>query len=128
PLTSFGGLVLFQALNARLRLKERLGACFSHLPAHPIFGHHVVVLLLVVHLLLGYRELRDQRYYRDDPLVKRVLGLHRLPDVATLSRPLASANPPTFAKCPVWFPQLFLDGLQQLRPAHLTAAFDASCL
>ena len=47
-LTSFGGLVLFQALNARLRLKERLGACFSHLPAHPIFGHHVVVLLLVI--------------------------------------------------------------------------------
>lgn len=44
-LTSFGGLVLFQALNARLRLKERLRACFSHLPAHPIFGHHVVVLL-----------------------------------------------------------------------------------
>ena len=73
-LTSCGGLVLFQALAARLRLKERLHACFSHLSAHPIFGHHVVVLLLVVHLLLGYRELRDQRYYRDDPLVKRVLG------------------------------------------------------
>jgi hypothetical protein len=32
---------------------------------------------LVVHLLLGYRQLRDLRYYADDPLVKRTLGLRQ---------------------------------------------------
>lgn len=127
-LTSFGGLVLFQALSSRLRLKERLRDCFSHLASHSIFGHHVVVLLLVVHLLLGYRELRDQRYYRDDPLVKRVLGLHRLPDVATVSRALATADPRSVAKLRALSRQLVLERLQQVRPARLTVDFDGSVL
>jgi Transposase DDE domain group 1 len=127
-LTSFGGLVLFQALSVRLRLKERLRACFSHLAVHPIFGHHVVVLLLVVHLLLGYRELRDQRYYRDDPLVKRVLGLHRLPDVATISRALATADARSIAKLRALSRALVVERLQQLRPARLTVDFDGSVL
>jgi hypothetical protein len=62
-LTSYGGLVLLQALLNRLELKDRVRACFSHLHVAPIFGHHLVVLLLVVHLFLGYREFRDARYY-----------------------------------------------------------------
>ena len=37
-LTSFSGLVLLQALFARLGLKERLRRCFSHLTVSPIFG------------------------------------------------------------------------------------------
>ena len=39
------------------------------------FGHHLIVLLLIVHLLLGFRRLREVDYYRDDPLVLRLLGL-----------------------------------------------------
>jgi hypothetical protein len=127
-LTSCGGLILFQALSGQLRLKDRLRACFAHLATHPIFGHHVVVLLLVVHLLLGYRELRDSRYYRDDPLVKRVLGLTRLPDVATISRTLASADARSIAKLRALSRQLVLDRLQHVRPARLTADFDGSVL
>lgn len=37
-------------------------------------------------------ELRDSRCYRDDPPVKRVLGLKRLPDVAMISRMLKHAD------------------------------------
>jgi hypothetical protein len=48
--------------------------------------------LLIVHRVLGFRELRDIRYYVDDPLVKRVRGLKRLPDVATISRALSNAD------------------------------------
>jgi Transposase DDE domain group 1 len=91
-LTSFSGLVLLQALFARLGLKERLRRCFSHLTVSPIFGQATLVLCLVLHLMLGYRRLRDMRYYSDDPLVMRTLGLRRLPDVATLSRGLARAD------------------------------------
>jgi hypothetical protein len=40
----------------------------------------------------GYRRLRDMRYYSDDPLVMRTLGVRRLPDVAALSRGLARAD------------------------------------
>ena len=91
-LTSFSGLVVFQALFAKLDIKERLRACFRHLDVRPIFGHHTVMLLLVVHLLLGYRRLRELRFYEDDPMVLRLLGLSRLPDVATVSRALSSAD------------------------------------
>ena len=66
-LTSFSGLILLQALFARLGLKERLRRCFSHLTVSPIFGHATLVLCLVLHLLLGYRRLCDMRYYSDDP-------------------------------------------------------------
>ncbi|MGH8531160.1 MAG: hypothetical protein ACREV1_00170 [Gammaproteobacteria bacterium] len=56
-LTSFSGLVLIQALFARLGLKERLRRCFSHLTVSPIFGHATLVLCLVLHLTLGYRRI-----------------------------------------------------------------------
>ena len=48
--------------------------------------------LLVVHLIIGHRRLRDVDSYRDDEMVKRILGLKRLPDVSTVGRSLASAD------------------------------------
>src|SRR5512136_1429087 len=65
-LTSFAGLVVFQGLFKELAIKQRLQNCFSHLKVSPIFGHHLIALCLIVHLLLGYRKLRDMDYYRDD--------------------------------------------------------------
>src|SRR4030043_597267 len=91
-LTSFAGLVVFSTLVYNLHLKERLWRCFTHLKVSPIFGHHVVVLLLIVHLLIGYRRLREIDDYRDDPMVKRLLGLNRIPDVATGSRGVANVD------------------------------------
>lgn len=91
-LTSFSGLVLFQKLFAALNLKARLSACFRPLCESKVYARSTVFLQLIVHLLLGYRELQDCQHYRDDPLVQRVLGLGRLPDVATLSRMLKEAT------------------------------------
>ena len=65
---------------------------FSPFEGKPIYGHHVIMLLLMVHLIIGHRRLRDVDYYRDDEMVKRVLGLKRLPDVSTISRSLGSAD------------------------------------
>jgi len=127
-LTSFGGLVLVQALLLRLQLKERLRACFGHLGVAPIFGHHLIALLLVVHLLLGYRELRDARYYRDDPLLKRVLGLSRVPDVATICRALGQADPRSVQRLRALSRQLVLDRLQTLALPRLTLDFDGSVI
>ena len=89
-LTSFSGLLLFQLLFVRLDLRRRLRACFE--TGEAIYNRAVLLLGLIVHLLLGYRQLRDARYYRDDPMVRRLLGLARLPDVATVSRFLAEAG------------------------------------
>ncbi len=54
-LTSFSDLIIFQKLSEHLGLKQRLRQCFKHRNVSPIFGHANIVLLLVVHMLLGYR-------------------------------------------------------------------------
>jgi hypothetical protein len=91
-LTSFSGLLIFQLLFKRLELKQRLKKCFSHLKTSPIFDRqsdHLIVLLIIVHLLIGFRRLREVDYYRDDPIVLRLMGLRKLPDVSTISRALS---------------------------------------
>lgn len=125
-LTSFSGLIVFQALFARLGLKKRLRACFSHLGTTPIFGHGVAVLVLIVHLLLGYRELRDIRFYHDDPLVRRTLGLSRLPDASTLSRALASADAESVEKLRALNRTLVSQRLEQIELCRVTIDFDGS--
>ncbi len=49
-------------------------------------------MLIVVHLLLGFRRLREVDYYREDPLVLRTMGLKQLPDVSTISRHLKTMD------------------------------------
>ena len=127
-LTSYAGLVIFQHFFSQLGLKERLRSCFGHLSKNVVYGHHVVMLMLVVHLLLGYRELRDVRYYQDDEMVKRLLGLRRLPEVATVSRRLASADERSVAKIRQENQRLVLDRAVQLKLARVTVDFDGSVL
>jgi len=64
-LTSYSGLILFQHFFSLLGLKQRLWQCFRHLKANSIYGHHVILMLLIVHLIIGHRRLRDVDYYRD---------------------------------------------------------------
>jgi len=87
-LTSFSGLLIFQLLFKRIDLKQRLKKCFSHLKISPIFGRHLMVQLIIVHILIGFRRLREVDYYRDDAIVLRLMSLRKLPDVSTISRTL----------------------------------------
>jgi hypothetical protein len=119
-LTSFSGLVIFQKLFDLLDLKDRLRRCFKHLTVSPIFGHASIVLLLIVHFLLGYRELRHLRYYADDPLVLRLLGLKRLPDVATVSRQLAAMDEQSVQQLQGLQQSLVLDRLRLLALSRIT--------
>lgn len=127
-LTSFSGLVVIQQLFVHLDLKERLRGCFRHLNGTPIFGHMSVVLLLIVHALLGYRELRHVRYYNDDPLVKRVLGLVWLPDVGTISRTLARADEESVKRLRKLLSDLVLMRLLALGVGRVTLDFDGSVI
>lgn len=125
-LTSFSGLLLFQLLFSRLDLRPRLRACFE--TGEAIYDRAVVVLGLIVHLLLGYRQLRDARYYRDDPMVRRLLGLSRLPDVATVSRCLAEAGAESVERVRRLCRELVLERLVALAPRRLTLDFDGSVI
>jgi hypothetical protein len=125
-LTSFSGLLIFQALFQRMHLKDRLRKCFTHLKISPIFGRHSVVLLMIVHLLLGFRRLRELDYYRDDPLVLRLMGLRKLPDVSTISRTLSEMEIEGVGKVRKLLSSLVLEGLKREALPRLTFDFDGS--
>ena len=127
-LTSYSGLILFQHFFSLIGLKERLWRCFRHLKANPIYGHHVMVMLLVVHLIIGHRRLPDLDYYRDDELVKRVLGLKRLPDVSTVSRSLSSADERSVGNVRAESTTVVLERLETEGLASVTLDFDGSVL
>jgi hypothetical protein len=125
-LTSFSGLLIFQQLFKRIDLKRRLKKCFAHLKVSPIFGRHLVVMLLIVHLLLGFRRLREVDYYRDDPIVLRLMGLRKLPDVATISRALSQMESDGVDNVRELLRSLVIQGLKREQLPRLTMDFDGS--
>ena len=125
-LTSFSGLVIFQSLFERLRLKERLKCCFTPGRGGPMCGMATIMMLLIVHIIIGFRRLRDVEYYGDDPMVLRVLGLRRAPSVATLSRALRGARGAEYEQVRVLSRSLVCERLTALAPARLTLDFDGS--
>lgn len=125
-LTSYSGLILFQHLFALIGIKERLWSCFRHLKVSAIYSHHVIMMLLVVHLIIGHRRLRDVDYYRDDEMVKRVLGLKRLPDVSTVSRALGSADEASVEKIRRESRDLVIERLSAEGLSRVTLDFDGS--
>jgi hypothetical protein len=127
-LTSFAGLIVLQPLLARLELKRRLHGCFKHLRVSPIFGHANIVMLLIVHLLLGYRRLQDLRYYSDDPMVQRVLGLKRLPNVSTVSRSLSDLDRKSVNEVRTVSRTVVLERVREEALARVTLDFDGSVI
>jgi hypothetical protein len=127
-LTSFSGLIIFQKLFTVLDLNARLRRCFSHQGVTPIFGHAKIILLLVVHFLIGFRQLRDVQYYNDDPVVQRVLGLNHLPDVATISRTLAKSDARSVESFQRLVREMVQERIASMGLARVTIDFDGSSL
>jgi hypothetical protein len=127
-LTSFAGLVIYQALFQRLQLGLRLRRCFAHLSAGSIYGLWRIFLWLVIHLILGYRRLRDRDYYAEDPLLLRVVGLTQLPDASTISRMLAKVDDEAVARLREMSRQMVLERLAAEGLARVTMDFDGSVL
>ena len=125
-LTSFAGLVIFQKFFATIELRKKLRSCFGHLNNGKIFKRTTLFMQLIIHLLLGFRELKDCRYYRDDPMVKRLLGLKRIPDVATLSRFLKEATAHNVDHLRRCLREIVLMRLRLIAPPRLTLDFDGS--
>lgn len=125
-MTSFSGLVLFQLLFKRLGLKARLRDAFGGQDRQRSFGLVVVSMQLVIQVLLGFRRLRDRDYFADDPMVCRLLGVSRLPDVATVSRTLAAATPLAVEGLRGVLGGLVLERLAELQLATVTLDFDGS--
>jgi len=127
-LTSASGLVLFRLLFDRLDLRRRLRHGFRHLRHRGDFKLAELFLVLVVHILLGYRKLSDVDYYKDDPVVLRVLGLRRLPDDSTLSRRLRAVDTVAVESQQALNRDLVLDRLETEQLSRITLDFDGSVL
>lgn len=125
-LTSFAGLVILQRFFQLISLKTRLQKCFRHLAKGKIFDRAGLFMQLLIHVIIGYRELRDVAHYQDDPLVQRVLGLKQLPDVATISRMLKEADQPSVDKLRQLLADLVLERIESLSLSRVTLDFDGS--
>lgn len=126
-LTSFGGLVIFQLLLKSLNLKHRLRLCLERSQARKkTYGHATLVLLLVVHITLGYRKISDVKLYQHDPMIKHLLGLNNLPDCSTLARRLNSVTLPHAEKLAAFSQQLVIDRCVEEKLTRITLDFDGS--
>jgi len=114
------------ALFARLDLKARVRRCFAHRGDARIFAPATVFLLLVVHVLLGFRRLRSLDCYRGDPLVERILGVDHLPDVATVSRCLKVSDDASVDRVRELVRSGVLNRLSEERFNTITLDFDGS--
>lgn len=127
-LTSFSGCVLIQELFRRLRLRCRLCECFEHRSERLMVGFPSVVLILIVHLMLGFRRLRDIERYRDDPVVLRALGLRRMPNVSTVCRTLCRADAVSVRNVRLLSREYVLSRLEKERLSRVTMDFDGSVI
>lgn len=125
-MTSFAGLVIFMQLFKAIELKRRLRSCFAHVNSQQAFGGPVIILLLVVHFILGFRRLRDIEIYKRDPLVLRVLGLRAMPNVSTVSRTLASLDAESIEALRFESREIVVERLIKERLPRLTLDFDGS--
>lgn len=123
-LTAFGGLPLYQRFVSALGLRARLTRGFSTSRTGAAFGPSVVVMLLVLHLTLGFRRLRTIDFYRHDPLVRRFLGLVELPSVSTIARTMTAVGEDELARFGLEIRRLTLERLQTLALGLITLDFD----
>ena len=66
--------------------------------------------------------------YKDDPIVLRVLGLRRFPDVATVSRTMAIVDEHSIEEIRALNRQLILEWLGKIGISRITLDFDGSVL
>jgi hypothetical protein len=125
-LTSFAGLVVIQRFFQLISFKLRLQTCFRHLSQGKVYDRATMFMQLVIHLLLGYRQLRDAAHYQDDPLVQRVLGLKCLPDVVTISRMLSGVDQKSVDKLRQLLTDMVLERISSLALPRITLDFDGS--
>jgi hypothetical protein len=91
-------------------------------------AYGIVTWKTLVLQLLGFRRLRERDFYRDDPLVQRVLGLHRLPDVSTWTRGLGEMTPDDVTGFRGLNRELVTDRICEEQIRRVTVDFDGSVL
>ena len=127
-LTSYSGLVLFQVFLQHINLRARLDQVFSHLLGDRTYGPALMVYLLVIHLLIGGRRIREISRYCSDPMVLRLCGLERMPDVSTISRTMAQIDRKGAEQLRNLIVYSVITDLKKLQLETVTLDFDGSVI
>ena len=128
-LTSHSGATLLQQLFKRLDLKDRLKQCFRHKCDQGLgYNFTAITLVLIVHLFIGRRKLQDIRYYNNDPIILRTVGLTSLPDCSTISRRLAQMDAQGVDNIRGLNRDIVRNRLEEMRLSRITLDFDGSVL
>jgi hypothetical protein len=125
-LTAFGGLIILQEFFSTLRLVDRLRGVFHRRQSGKVYRPHKLFLQLVVHLLLGFRSLRQVACYEEDPLVKRMVGMDRIAAPSTISRMLRGCSDAEIVNLRRTSTLIVLERLQCLGLPRITLDFDGS--
>ena len=83
---------------------------------------------MIVHLMLGFRRLRDIERYRDDPVVLRTLGLRRMPNVSTVCRTLSRMDRGSMENVRLLSREYVLSRLEGARLSRVALDFDGSVI
>lgn len=127
-LTSYAGMVIVQALIDRLELRSRLKKCFEHIAERSVIGFHVIILVVIFHVMLGFKRLRDIERYRDDQIVLRALHLRKMPDVSTVCRTLSKSDVDSVNNVRLLSREIVRNRIEKLDLKRYTIDFDGSVL
>ena len=129
-LTSFGGVIIFQALFHRIGLASSLKNICGQLNPKVTrqYSHGTILFFLILHQILGFRKLRDADFYKDDPMVKNTLKLKALPSVPTVSRMLGDFDQPALDRFHDFNSSLVIDRLKNEQLSRVTIDFDGTVL
>ena len=126
-LTAFSGLVLLQAFFRTVGLRKILARCFRQADTGAYAGSRLF-LMLIVHVMLGFRRLRSLDNYADDPMVKALVGFQQLPAVSTWTERLRHCPPKTIERLGAACRTFVLAELHRHSVARITLDFDGSVL
>lgn len=125
-LTSYAGLIVVDALFGATGLREKLRRCFPERSNGSIYSVWRVVLLLVVHVMLGFRRIAHCAFYREDPMVQRIVGVSRIPDERVISRTLAQVSAAEEDGFDRLLSEMATDALERSNLPEVTVDFDGS--
>jgi len=127
-LSSYSGLELFRRYFRVIRLNSRIRQAFREHRLTGDYGLVSFILVFVALWLTGGRRLRHIGFLSDDPLVKRLCGLARVPSDRSASRWLRQFTNDSLQALVKLNSEIVTDKLRELNLPRLTLDFDGSVL
>ena len=120
-------MVLIKSFFQSIELFDTLKRCFrsGDTGAYPTSK---LFLLLIVHLMLGFRRLRSMETYAEDPMAKDLVGLAQLPAISTWSERINACPEHVLEKLAKANRSFVFDELSAQGVDRLTLDFDGSVI